>query len=286
MRVLLVIMRLTYGWNKEWDRIPISQLMKKTGLCRQSVCVAVSSLIEKGMIKKHKIGASGTEQVFYSLCVEEKEVDNEILEEKQDNSNISDQSTKETPPSLLSRHSKETNITLSKEINKERRMRTKGDVSIFEDEYLKLESEFGKERTEKALDSMDYMAKTKSKKFREYGVSALHLVLRKWIIEDEEKKKKEKKPSISTAKKTIPAKIDFSNTDTAEESKKLIDAITEKFPELKNCVEVKQECAIFKTKKGEFLVEFDRYFKSKLLANARSWYSSIGAELRNFILGQ
>jgi len=34
LRVLLVIMRQTFGWRKEWDRISLSQLATKTGMER------------------------------------------------------------------------------------------------------------------------------------------------------------------------------------------------------------------------------------------------------------
>ncbi|MBE3085598.1 MAG: replication protein, partial [Bacteroidetes bacterium] len=117
LRVILVVMRQTYGWHKIWDRISITFLMKKTGMCRQSVCLAVRNLIKKGMINKKKSGGCGTEQVFYSLCL----IDDEKTDEKEPNietkSNKLYQSTKETPPSLLSRPSKE---TLTKEKKKEK----------------------------------------------------------------------------------------------------------------------------------------------------------------------
>lgn len=113
LRTLLVIMRQTYGWHKEWDRISITFLMKKTGMCRQSVCIAVKNLIKKGMIKKEKFGQCGTEKVFYSLCLNDGEKHGQNEPNIEIDSNILYQSTKETPPSLLSRPTKE---TITKEI--------------------------------------------------------------------------------------------------------------------------------------------------------------------------
>jgi len=117
LRALLVIMRQTYGWHKEWDRISITFLMKKTGMCRQSVCLAVKNLIKKGMIKKEKFGQCGTEQVFYSLCLINDEKNDQNGPNIETNSNKLYQSTYKTPPSLLSRPSKE---TLTKETIKEK----------------------------------------------------------------------------------------------------------------------------------------------------------------------
>jgi phage replication O-like protein O len=153
MRVLLIIMRQTFGWKKEWDRISISQLMKKTGMERMAVLRSVNSLIENNIVRKHKEGNPGEERVSYHLIVEnenEEHVDSSIDEEKDrelernsnnsyqypkdtpsdnsikfdqypkdtpsDNSIKFDQYPKDTPPSILRIPTKE---TLTKEIKKE-----------------------------------------------------------------------------------------------------------------------------------------------------------------------
>lgn len=105
LRVLMVIMRQTFGWgNKEWDRISISQLMKKSGMERMAVIRSTKSLIEKKLVIRHKEGSSGEEKCWYSLMVEnEKEFMNPI-----DDSNNSDQYPKDTSPSILKIPTKET----------------------------------------------------------------------------------------------------------------------------------------------------------------------------------
>jgi phage replication O-like protein O len=50
LKVLLVIMRKTFGWHKKRDRISISQLMRLTGLSKPSVIDASKSLQDKGII--------------------------------------------------------------------------------------------------------------------------------------------------------------------------------------------------------------------------------------------
>ena len=119
LRVLLVIMRQTFGWgNKQWDRISISQLMQKTGMKRDAVVRSTKSLVEKKLVIKHKEGIKGEEQCWYSLVVEEPtEFSNPI-----DDSNNSYQSSKKTPPSLLKRPTKE---TLTKETKSKKYMKTR-----------------------------------------------------------------------------------------------------------------------------------------------------------------
>ena len=50
LKVLLVIMRKTYGWQKDADRISLSQLAELTGLTRQSMQTATKSLEQRGYI--------------------------------------------------------------------------------------------------------------------------------------------------------------------------------------------------------------------------------------------
>ena len=114
LRVLMIVMRQTFGWgNKEWDRISLSQLMKKTGMERMAVCRAVKSLVQKGIMSKKKEGVRGSEQVSYSLIVQNPE----NLQDSIDDSNNSYQYPKNTPPSILKIPTKE---TLTKERREEK----------------------------------------------------------------------------------------------------------------------------------------------------------------------
>jgi phage replication O-like protein O len=53
---LLVIQRKTWGWNKKWDDISLSQFVKATGICKPHVCRAISILIDMNMICVTKKG--------------------------------------------------------------------------------------------------------------------------------------------------------------------------------------------------------------------------------------
>jgi phage replication O-like protein O len=49
-RCLMVILRLTWGWHKRKDRIPLSKFVKKTGIKKQNVSNTIARLIERNMI--------------------------------------------------------------------------------------------------------------------------------------------------------------------------------------------------------------------------------------------
>lgn len=89
VKVLLVIFRKTFGWHKCRDRISTSQLTKLTGLTRTYVIKAAKSLAEKCIIIREVTGPEGKQETYYELVIS-------------DESNNSYQSSKETPPSLLS----------------------------------------------------------------------------------------------------------------------------------------------------------------------------------------
>lgn len=103
LKVLMVIMRKTFGWHKIRDKISLSQLEKHTGLLRQSILKASKSLENKGLISKTVSGIKGREETSYELIVIE-------------DSNSSYQCVSHTPPSVFNTPTKE---TLTKEIRKE-----------------------------------------------------------------------------------------------------------------------------------------------------------------------
>lgn len=85
LKVLLVIMRKTFGWHKVRDAISITQLMKHTGLARETVILAANTLQQNGLIKKEVVGTEGKQNTYYELIIS-------------DDSNNSYQSEYTTPP--------------------------------------------------------------------------------------------------------------------------------------------------------------------------------------------
>ncbi len=70
--VMQVVIRQTIGWgNKEWDRISLSQLMKKTGLARSTIRRAIKRLCDRELIIIHAEGRNGEQETFFKLNIED-----------------------------------------------------------------------------------------------------------------------------------------------------------------------------------------------------------------------
>lgn len=106
LRIVLVLVRQTFGWHKNVDRISLGQLAKKTGMIKTSICRSLNSLLNKNLIQKHKFGTPGKERCYYALVMEKEKEEMplpeddgiESEEERAIISNNFDQSPKETPP--------------------------------------------------------------------------------------------------------------------------------------------------------------------------------------------
>jgi phage replication O-like protein O len=80
LKVMLVVMRKTFGWQKKKDKISYSQIQDISGLSRQGVHDGLHGLMQKGYLRSEKTG-----QLYsYSLIIES------------DNVNAVDQSGKTT----------------------------------------------------------------------------------------------------------------------------------------------------------------------------------------------
>lgn len=71
LKVLLVVIRKTFGWHKTRDRLSISQLQEFTGLSETSVIGAEKSLKAKNLIRTFLSGPNGKQQKFFELIVED-----------------------------------------------------------------------------------------------------------------------------------------------------------------------------------------------------------------------
>ncbi len=119
LKVLMVIMRKTFGWQKVRDRISLSQLEKFTGSLRKAILKAVNDLQDKGLILKKVEGKIGTQKTYYELVILDNSNNSYPCPQDTpppgsgiDNSNNSYQCPADTPPSVLRTPTKE---TLSKE---------------------------------------------------------------------------------------------------------------------------------------------------------------------------
>lgn len=69
LKILLFVIRQTFGWHRARDRISISQFEKATGSCPKNVLSAVNSLIGYGILKKEVIGKPGFQETYYEIII-------------------------------------------------------------------------------------------------------------------------------------------------------------------------------------------------------------------------
>lgn len=67
-KVLLVVCRKTFGWQKKWDRISITQLTKLTGLSDRSVEAAVTVLVKSTLLQRGELTEFGWEYCLNTGC--------------------------------------------------------------------------------------------------------------------------------------------------------------------------------------------------------------------------
>ena len=79
-RVMLAIIRKTFGWHKTRDRISLSQIMEITGMSRQGVINGIDGLLRKGHINcyKYKSGNEYEVKVVNEVDQSSQEVVNEV----------------------------------------------------------------------------------------------------------------------------------------------------------------------------------------------------------------
>ena len=110
--VFLTIMRKTFGWHKEKDRIAYSQIMEVSGISsRSTISSALKTLLEKGYIESETKG----QQITYSVSI------NELVQKSNQSKNCTLTSTETVPlydnTSPKTVHTKESTLNkLSKEI--------------------------------------------------------------------------------------------------------------------------------------------------------------------------
>ena len=113
--VLMAIMRKTFGWQKQVDKISYSQIIEMTGLVKSTVSISIKSLEEKGLIYVTREGQINT----YSVVVHEHNDEKELVRK----SNMCENRTVNSPKieqlndktSSKIEHTKETSLNKDKE---------------------------------------------------------------------------------------------------------------------------------------------------------------------------
>ena len=81
LKCYLLMLRKCWGFSKIGDWISISQLIKLTGLSRQSCITGMKWLEDNGLIWSSRSGINGSIKIMYFLCSEEtEEIENMVKE--------------------------------------------------------------------------------------------------------------------------------------------------------------------------------------------------------------
>lgn len=214
LRIVLVLVRQTFGWHKEYDKISLSQISKKTGMERKSVCRCIASLIKKGLIEKKKFGDPGKERCWYSLIIEaipEEPIDStdgiETEEEMALISNSFYQCPKDTPPvsvghppSVLKTPTKETHTKETIQKKQQHNSMSVPAAAVFSS---KNSSENAKTSVYPILDQIDIPLHDKQEITRDYSMDDVAHAI-KWATHPSIKLNKELAAAIKWACRTHP----------------------------------------------------------------------------------
>jgi len=280
LRVLMVIMRQTFGWHKTWDVISISQLAKKTGMEKKSVHRSLQTLVEKKMIRRVKQGLNGFQKTYYSLCLEEENQETNSVEDTPYSNNL-DQCPKDTPPSVLKTPTKETTLTCKEEETRAREEKEKkkperikrGDfVYLTDPEYQELIKLYGVELVEKKILDMDcWCSENRTTPFKN-----CYLQLKKWCIKEKgEPKQEPRQKSRQEPKKNLASKDMLSNRtpELLAKGKEFINNLITKNAFIKEFISISDKECIVYTPLGEKRGSLDDKFYIELLkANLESWF--------------
>lgn len=211
LKVLLLIIRKTFGWHKDRDRISLSQMEKYTGMTRAACCKAINLLIQKGIILKEIEGILGTEKVYYSLIIQGETTSiPEIPPQYPENTppSIPRIPTKETLPKDIYpkekyKYSLPASVPCSSSV-KEEKQAFKDNVFLTQKQHDELIAKHNAAFVEKCYECLSLYKHSKGIDYK----SDYHAIL-KWVIEAI---KNDSKPSKSI-------KIEKSDQDTPEQRK-------------------------------------------------------------------
>jgi phage replication O-like protein O len=71
LRIMLFLIRQTYGWHKNWEKITFEQIAKGTGMIKRTCISTIKSLTKKRLIEKRQEGPVNHVENYYHICMED-----------------------------------------------------------------------------------------------------------------------------------------------------------------------------------------------------------------------
>ena len=197
LKVLMVIIRKTFGWHKVRDRISLTQLENHTGLKRDHIIRASRSLASKKHITRYVEGTLGNQSTYYELVIDEDSNNSYRVSNSLGEVPLGDggESLCETGGSPFKGPTKE---TPTKETNQNRKEEGAPEplsppplpnpvfsykrLKIPPQRYENLISEFGEAKVKEMMDRLDEYADINPKRFKAYGCHGA--VIGKWLRDE------------------------------------------------------------------------------------------------------
>ncbi len=213
LRVMLFLIRKTFGWHQEWAKIRLEDIIIGTGMYRQSCINGINELIKKNLIEKKQIGPQNRLETYYRIITEEDS--NNVLQSSKE---TPQGSSKKTPRTPVFREKKVVLKKLERNILRNNTKKSEppktppssaiifsvkiGEVGITEEEYKQLSLDLGETSLIETIESMKTWISEPGTK-RKFKQKDLCKKIRKWhelyqrkpkvqIERDIEKENKEK----------------------------------------------------------------------------------------------
>jgi len=186
MRILLYIIRRTYGFNRDFAEIPLSEIASAVGMLASHVSRALKKLSEMGLIERHS--AKGMRPQTISLSEDFMQLPEMVTVTENDNPAIAENGNSpvaEIGNSTVAGNGNHTYKERKKDI-KERERKARGPygfVLLSDDEFKELTDDYGESNTRDYIRKIDTHVKATGRPYSDYAA-----VIRKWMEDDKVKK--------------------------------------------------------------------------------------------------
>lgn len=186
MRIILYIIRRTYGFNRDFAEISLSEIASAVGMSTPHVSRALKKLTEMGLLERHP--AKGIRPQTISLSNEFMRLPEMETVAENDNSAIAENGNSPAADignSALDENGNHTYKERKTDI-KERERKARGQygcVLLSDDEFRKLTDDYGESNTQDYIRKVDAHVKATGRKYSDHAA-----VIRKWMEDDNIKK--------------------------------------------------------------------------------------------------
>ena len=182
MRILLYIIRRTYGFNRSYAEMPLSEISAAVGMRREHIQKALRRLSERNIIELHSHKGVKPQTISIVKNYEKWSVENCASCLLQKLATVAENGN--TTVAEIGNCTYKENIKEKKERGKERTPRGRyGNVFLSDDEIKKLNQDYGEGHIRDYIQRVDSHVQSTGKPYTDYEAT-----IRKWLAQDGVKK--------------------------------------------------------------------------------------------------